>query len=65
MEKLKPCPFCGNTAQIYVTLSGMYACGCDITQRNENCGIVVLRAERKDAIAAWNNRTIGKGEAEK
>lgn len=50
--KLKPCPFCGSTAGLYVSYEGMYAVRCDY------CRIgTVLTKNEQDAIELWNHRT--------
>ena len=50
--ELKPCPFCGSTAGIYVSYEGEYVVRCDY------CRIgTVLTKNEKDAIELWNHRT--------
>ena len=51
-QKLKPCPFCGGEASIYVAHDdGYYVC-CDEC----GCGLPVYNTE-EDAIREWNRRT--------
>lgn len=50
--ELKPCPFCGSTAGIYVSYEGEYVVRCDY------CRIgTVLTKNEQDAIELWNHRT--------
>lgn len=52
MTELKPCPFCGGEASIYVAYDdGYYVC-CDEC----GCGLPVYNTE-EDAIREWNRRT--------
>ena len=51
-QKLKPCPFCGGEASIYVAHDdGYYVC-CDEC----GCCLPVYNMEQ-DAIREWNRRT--------
>lgn len=55
--KLKPCPFCGETSELGITLRnvdgfdsyGVYCASCDIW-----CGDEYFT--EKDAVDTWNNR---------
>ena len=50
--KLKPCPFCGGEASMYIAYDdGYYVC-CDEC----GCGLPVYNTE-EEAIEAWNRRT--------
>ena len=49
--KLKPCPFCGGEASMYIAYDdGYYVC-CDEC----GCGLPVYNTE-EEAIEAWNKR---------
>lgn len=57
MDELKPCPFCGNKAEIHYTSSQSFATtkffvGCNV------CGVETPRIARtrKEAIITWNRR---------
>ena len=60
-EKLKPCPFCGGEARVYLnfvpTSDGLdevnqYECGC------ERCGIAFYGLwERDRVVNEWNRRS--------
>lgn len=52
--KLKPCPFCGGTATIFMT-DGEYSDACYICCDDCGCGIPLHNTER-DAIERWNRR---------
>lgn len=56
MSKLKPCPFCGETEELYPGYRNMghgpcYEIDC------LGCGIEFTPREGMDVIAAWNRRT--------
>ena len=52
MTELKPCPFCGGEASMYIAYDdGYYVC-CDEC----GCGLPVYNTE-EEAIEAWNRRT--------
>ena len=50
MEELKPCPFCGASAQI-TQLSGRYAVEC-----TKKCVGTRIFSDKNKAIEAWNRR---------
>jgi Lar family restriction alleviation protein len=63
IEELKPCPFCGREAEIYVN-SGHATEGSDIgCVRCKECkaeiryGWPTIRNYREQAIGLWNTRT--------
>ena len=50
--ELKPCPFCGSTAELYVSYEGRYTVRCNY------CRIgTVLTKNEQDAIELWNHKT--------
>lgn len=51
-QKLKPCPFCGGEASIYVAYDDGYCVCCDEC----GCCLPVYNTE-EDAIREWNRRT--------
>lgn len=55
---LKPCPFCGNKAEIYVDDDfgfALVSCDkCDVSLCNEDSDIPIVNAMR--AIKKWNRR---------
>ena len=46
MEKLKPCPFCGGEAELF--MNDEIIC---------NCGAIMTESEDTDVITLWNTRT--------
>lgn len=50
--ELKPCPFCGSTAGLYVSYEGRYAVQC-----NYCCIGTIHMKNKQDAIELWNHRT--------
>ncbi len=57
-DKLKPCPFCGGTAEIVETSVAWVRClKCDSETQASDSGTVV------GAIAIWNTRYITEGYA--
>lgn len=55
MTKLKPCPFCGDKAEILETAFKTYSIGC--TNPNCSMGYLLFSSFRKEIIKAWNTRT--------
>lgn len=56
--ELKPCPFCGQHAELRITTSSIAFMG-DITWHKVGCPYCLIFAERRDvneAIKAWNRR---------
>lgn len=49
--ELKPCPFCGSTAGLYVSYEGRYAVRCNYCR----IGTTLMKNEQ-DAIELWNHR---------
>ncbi len=57
-DRLLPCPFCGNEAEMEETLSGTWAIYCAHPIRMGGCfGRMDGYIEKSDAIAAWNKRS--------
>ena len=58
MDKLKPCPFCGNIAWSWETMAGESATGCNVLHPAvENpCGAYVIRMTKEESEAVWNRR---------
>lgn len=60
-EKLKPCPFCGERAEVFEFDHGSrFIVECE----NPNCDVhpyTSIHETKQDAISAWNKRT---GDAE-
>ena len=62
MTELKPCPFCGGEARIYMNDSDLdnilYYCICT----NDNgCGVLPITLDhysKEEAAAAWNTRHV-------
>lgn len=56
MEQLKPCPFCGGEADLcntaVQTKSGRKLWSVECTE----CGVILDRESREDALKVWNNR---------
>lgn len=50
--ELKPCPFCGSTAGLYVSYEGRYAVRCNYCRIGTD-----LTKNEQDAIELWNHRT--------
>ena len=49
--KLKPCPFCGGKADLYLDGRGLYVVQCDY------CGNRTICCQTKEgAVGAWNRR---------
>ena len=61
MENLKPCPFCGGKASLETEDGIYFYVICD--ECSADAGSVMCY-DKEEAITAWNNRTIGKVEAE-
>lgn len=52
MDKLKPCPFCGNK---HITIrKGKYSWIIECC--NTDCNAAVVKYLKKEAIEAWNRR---------
>jgi len=63
VEVMKPCPFCGTTAGLYLASRSLgdgkpYAIDC------VGCGIEFTPRDGMDVISAWNRRTPTEGETE-
>ena len=55
INKIKPCPFCGEKAKLYEDMTG-----CKVVQCNK-CGCGTLRKHDKNiVVSAWNNRVVDK-----
>lgn len=50
--KLKPCPFCGSTARLYVSYDSRYVVQCGYC----HIGTIHMKNKQK-AIELWNHRT--------
>lgn len=60
MDKLKPCPFCGNTAHLLswtqmTYIPQFYGGWCVVC----GCGAVVYGINEEDAVMSWNRRVDG------
>lgn len=55
MDKLKPCPFCGEKASIKIYSNGFHTW---FRVRCDSCGVAQdgIRNNEKQAIEAWNHR---------
>lgn len=51
-KKLKPCPFCGAGACLYIGGYGGYKIECD------GCGIAAVDEDEEALIELWNTRDI-------
>ena len=57
MEKLKPCPFCGHTAKLYIGGNG-YWVECS---NSKECGTEQRTVRtKKEALEKWNRRSDSK-----
>lgn len=61
MDKLKPCPFCGNSAYDHITYN-FRICKSRHTVKCTKCNVSMEYRDKKSAIKAWNTRTNVGGE---
>lgn len=61
MDKLLPCPFCGSENLKIVSYNSI-AGACKMVECMDCFAEVPCRATKKEAIDAWNRRTVGGGE---
>ena len=55
MDKLKPCPFCGNKADMVQPNEDVYIVGCSNEDCHMWCGLAFNMEEH--AVKFWNTRT--------
>lgn len=62
-EKLKPCPFCGNEAEVFGEILEGYGiqckeCGCCTPTFNDGIYSQAEEINIPTAVAMWNRRTV-------